>query len=114
MKLERRAGSFAIAGVAVHVALGADGKVERAGIGLAGAGLTPIRALEAEKCLSGRPLSIALARETAQLAMEASSPFDDLRGTAEYKREMIGVLTERAIELVQNRLEGRGKVSHAL
>lgn len=114
LKLERRAGSFAIAGVAAQIVLGEDGTVERAGIGLAGAGLTPLRAVEAEKRLIGEPLSVAIVREAARLAMEASSPFDDLRGTADYKREMVGVLTERAIELAQNRLEGLGRVTHAL
>ncbi len=114
MKLERRAGSFAIAGVAAHLVLRDDGAVEYAGIGLAGAGLTPMRAVEAERRLVGEALSVALVRDAARLAMEASSPFDDLRGTAEYKREMVGVLTERVLELAQNRLEGLGKVSHAL
>jgi aerobic carbon-monoxide dehydrogenase medium subunit len=114
MKLERRAGSFAIAGIAVQIRLGENGTVERAGIGIAGAGLTPLRAVEAEKCLVGKALNLTLIREAAQLAREASSPFDDLRGTAEYKREMVGVMTERTIELAQSRLQGLGKVTHAL
>jgi carbon-monoxide dehydrogenase medium subunit len=114
LKLERRAGSFAIAGVAAQLALAEDGTVERAGIGLAGAGLTALRAVEAEKRLVGEALSVAVIREAARLAMEAATPFEDLRGTAEYKREMVGVLTERALELAQNRLEGFGKVIHAL
>jgi len=114
MKLERRAGSFAIAGVAAQLVLREDGTVERAGIGVAGAGLTSLRAVEAERRLIGEPLSVAIIREAAGLAMQATSPFDDLRGTAEYKREMVGVLTERVLALTQNRLEGLGRVSHAL
>jgi len=104
MKLERRAGSFAIAGVAAQLVLAPDGTVERAGIGLAGAGLTSLRAVDAERRLIGRRLTAEAIGEAARLAMDASSPFDDLRGTAEYKREMVAVLTERVLELTQRRL----------
>ena len=104
VKLERRAGSFAIAGVAVQLTLDAKGTVERAGIGLAGAGLTSLRATEAERSLAGARLTPETIATAAQLAKDASSPFDDLRGTAEYKREMVGVLTERVIELARKRL----------
>jgi aerobic carbon-monoxide dehydrogenase medium subunit len=105
-KLERRAGSFAIAGVAAHIVLGRDGAIRHAGIGLAGAGLTPLRATAAEQALLDRRLDAATIEETAQLAMQAATPFDDLRGTAEYKREMVGVLTERVLESTRHRLEG--------
>jgi aerobic carbon-monoxide dehydrogenase medium subunit len=104
MKLERRAGSFAIAGVAAHVVFKADKTVERAGIGLAGAGLTSLRAVDAEKSLIGKTLSTQTMAQAARLAMEASNPLDDLRGSAEYKREMVGVLTERVLEMTQRRL----------
>lgn len=113
MKLERRAGSFAIAGVAAQLVLGSDGTIERAGIGLAGAGLTPLRAVEAERRLIGAMPTVALAREAAALAMEAAMPLDDLRGTAEYKREMVGVLTERVLDLAQRRIEGVEVSAHA-
>lgn len=113
MKLERRAGSFAIAGVAAQLVLDAEGAIERAGIGLAGAGLTPLRAVEAERRLIGEAPSVALAREAAVLAMEVAMPLDDLRGTAEYKREMVGVLTERVLDLTLRRIEGLGVTTHA-
>lgn len=113
LKLERRAGSFAIAGVAAQIVLAADGTVERAGIGLAGAGLTSLRAAAAEQRLIGETLSVPVIREAARLAMEIATPFEDLRGSGEYKREMVGVLTERALDLTQNRLEGLGNISHA-
>jgi carbon-monoxide dehydrogenase medium subunit len=113
IKLERRAGSFAIAGVAAQLVLDTEGAIECAGIGLAGVGLTPLRAIEAERRLIGEAPSVALAREAAALAMEAALPFDDLRGSAEYKREMIGVLTERALDLAQRRIEGPGVPAHA-
>lgn len=105
MKLERRAGSFAIAGVAASVLLKENGRVERAGIGLVGAGLTPLRASAAEEHLAGKPLDDAAIAAAGRLAMEAASPFDDLRGTGEYKREMVGVLTERVL--------GKAKARHA-
>jgi carbon-monoxide dehydrogenase medium subunit len=113
VKLERRAGSFAIAGVAAHVVLGPDATIEKAGIGLAGAGLTALRARAAEQHLIGKTLSAQTIAETAPLAMEIATPFDDLRGSAEYKREMIGVLTERVLELTRKRLDGLASISHA-
>lgn len=113
LKLERRAGSFAIAGVAAHIVLAADGKVERAGIGLAGVGLTPLRAVDAERSLLGRMLDAEVIMEAARLAREAATPFDDLRGSAEYKREMVGVLTERVLETTRRRLEESGRTSYA-
>lgn len=103
MKLERRAGSFAIAGVGAYVLFKDGGSVERAGIGLVGAGLTPLRAAVAEQHLIGKALDGAAIAEAAKLATEAASPFDDLRGTADYKREMVGVLTERVLEKAKAR-----------
>ena len=79
------------------VTLDAAGAISGARIALCGVGPTPIRARRAEAVLVGqrpaRPLLEAAAREAAT----ESDPPDDLHGSAEYRREMSGVFTRRAL-----------------
>jgi aerobic carbon-monoxide dehydrogenase medium subunit len=96
LKLERKVGDFATVGVAVHVAM-ANGVVDQAGIGLTAVGPTNLRAEEAEQALADRPLDDEAIDEAARLAAEEAQPYDDLRGTAEYKRNTVRVFTSRAL-----------------
>ena len=96
LKLERKVGDFATVGVAVHVSF-ANGTVGRAGIGLTGVGPTNLKATAAEAALAGAELGDDTIREAARLAAEAAEPTDDLRGTAEYKRNVVRVYTERGL-----------------
>jgi carbon-monoxide dehydrogenase medium subunit len=98
LKLERKVGDYATAGVAVVLALD-DGVCQRAGIGLTNAGPTPVKASAAEDFLAGRRLDDETVREAARLAAQEAQPTADLRGSAEYKRDMVRVLTERSIRL---------------
>ena len=91
---------YATVSVAAVVATGADGTCTQARIALGGAGPVPIRAHEAERALVGRRVDDAAIREAAALAGAATDPIDDLRGSAEYKRAMAGVWTERALREV--------------
>ena len=100
LKLERKVGDFATAGVAVHVTM-SNGIVERAGIALTGVGPTNIRAEAAEKALAGHALDDAAIDEASRLAAEAAQPRADLRGTEEYKRNAIRVLTARGLRKVK-------------
>ncbi|MCZ6891524.1 MAG: xanthine dehydrogenase family protein subunit M [Chloroflexi bacterium] len=96
LKMERKVGDFATAGVAVFVVL-RDGVCERAGIGLTNVGPTPIKATSAEAFLEGKRLDEETVRQAAQLAAQESQPAADLRGSEEYKRDLVRVLTIRAI-----------------
>ena len=96
LKLERKVGDFATAGVAVHVAF-SNGSVERAGIALTGVGATNIRAEAAEQALAGHALDDEAIGEAARLAAEAAEPRSDVRGSEEYKRNAIRVLTARGL-----------------
>jgi len=98
-KLERKVGDFATAGVAVHVSM-SNGTVERAGIALTGVGPTYIRAKAAEEALAGHALDDAAIDEASRLAAEAAQPRTDVRGTEEYKRNVIRVLTARGLRKV--------------
>ncbi len=106
VKLERKVGDFATAAVAVQLALGAGGACERAGIGLTNVGPTPIKAVEAEAALAGRRLDEGTVQRAARLAAEAANPSDDLRGPAEYKRDLVRVLTGRALRKALERAGG--------
>jgi len=91
---------YATVSVAAVIAKDGAGACTHARIALGGAGPVPLRAREAERSLTGRPLDDAAIREAAALAAAATDPIDDLRGSAEYKRAMAGVWTERALREV--------------
>ena len=96
LKLERKVGDFATVGVAVHLAM-ADGRVGRAGIALTAVGPTNLRATAAEEVLVGSQLDQATIREAARLTAEAAQPHSDTRGSADYKRTVVRVFTERGL-----------------
>ncbi len=91
---------YATVSVAAVVASDASGACTHVRIALGGAGPVPLRARDAERSLVGRRLDDAAIREAAALAAAATDPIDDLRGSAEYKRAMAGVWTERALREV--------------
>ncbi len=97
VKLERKVGDFATVAVAAQVTLGANGTCERVGIGLTNVGPTPIKAKKAEGFLEGKRLDEAAIKQAARLAAEESRPTSDLRGPAEYKQDLVRVLTARAL-----------------
>jgi len=89
---------LATVGVAVRITLDADGSVADLGLVLAAVAPTPLRALRAEALLRGRrPTTEALAA-AAQAASDEARPIGDVRGSADYRREMVRVLTRRALE----------------
>lgn len=94
----RHALDLAMVGVAVSITLepGRD-VISEARIALGAVAPIPFRASSAENVLKGHALSEALLDEAAELAVRASKPIGDVRGSAEYRREMIGVLTKRCV-----------------
>jgi len=96
LKLERKVGDFATVGVAVHVSF-ANGTVGRAGIALTAVGPRSIRATAAEEALAGATLDEDAIRHAAELAAQAAEPRSDHRGTADYKRSVVRVFTERGL-----------------
>ncbi len=106
LKLERKVGDYAIAGVAVYVSLGPDGLVTYAGIGLTNVGPAPIKARDAEQFLLGQPLDEQTILRATDLVAAASQPNSDLRGPAEYKRAMVHTLTSRALHKASARAKG--------
>ncbi len=88
---------LAFIGVAASVEL-AHGVVADVKIGLAAVAPTPIRATDAENILKGNSLSESILEQAASAAAEQSSPISDLRCSAEYREDMVRVLTKRTIQ----------------
>jgi carbon-monoxide dehydrogenase medium subunit len=97
LKVERKVGDFATAAVAVQLTLADGGTCARVGIGLTNVGPTPIKARRAEASLRGRRPDEAAIREAARQAADEADPTADLRGSVEYKRDLVRVLTARAL-----------------
>jgi aerobic carbon-monoxide dehydrogenase medium subunit len=96
-KLERRVGDFATVAVCVQVELD-GGKVSKAGIGLTAVGATNLKATAAEKALTGHEPSDAVIAEAARLAAAAAEPKDDVRGSAEFKKDVVRVFVQRGLK----------------
>jgi carbon-monoxide dehydrogenase medium subunit len=97
VKLARGVNDLATIGVAAAITLDEDGACEQVRLALAGAGPTPVRATGAEEVLRGRAPTDGLVAEAADEAASMSLVVDDIRGSAEYKREMVKVYVRRAI-----------------
>ncbi|AEA24857.1 FAD binding domain-containing protein [Pseudonocardia benzenivorans] len=96
LKLERRVGDFATAGVAV--ALESDGgRVVRAGIALTGVGPATIAAVDAQQALLGSSLEPDVVERAAELAAAVARPRTDHRGTADYKRHVVATFVRRIL-----------------
>ncbi|HXZ04260.1 MAG TPA: xanthine dehydrogenase family protein subunit M [Ktedonobacteraceae bacterium] len=106
LKLERKVGDYAIAGVAAYITLDNNGNVSYAGIGLTNVGQAPIKARDAEQALLGKQLNDAGIHQAADLAAAAAQPLSDTRGPAEYKRDMVRTLTVRALRKALARATG--------
>jgi carbon-monoxide dehydrogenase medium subunit len=74
-----------------------NGACEQARIVLGAVGPTPLRATRAEAALRGQTLSEQVIDEASRLASEEARPIDDVRSTAEYRRDMVRVLTRRGL-----------------
>ena len=105
-KLERKVGDYATAGVAVQIALDADGVCTYAGIGLTNVHPVPMLATRSEEALRGKVLTEDVIAQAALYASEDCNPSADLRGDEEYKREMVRVLTKRIINKALERARG--------
>jgi len=93
----RREMDIAIAGAGTWIRLAGDGTIGGARITLASVGPTPLRAPSAEKCLIGEKPSRALLEQAGRLAAGDARPISDTRGSADYRRSLVAVLTARAL-----------------
>lgn len=106
LKMERKVGDYATAGVAVQITLDGSGACSRAGIGLTNVGFTPLKARKTEAFVTGRTLDESAIKQASVLAASESQPVDDIRGSAGYKRDLVRVLTVRAFNRAIARAKG--------
>ena len=93
----RREMDIAVAGSGVRITLGEDGRIAAAGIALASVGPTPLAADGAAKLLVGERPSKAVFLAAGSEAARAARPISDTRGSADYRRALVEVLTARAL-----------------
>ena len=96
---------IAVAGVGSLIELDASsGQITKARIALASVAPTPVRAYAAEESLLGSPPNDTAIGRAAVLAVEAAVPITDVRGSADYRKELVKVLTRRTLNICRERL----------
>jgi carbon-monoxide dehydrogenase medium subunit len=100
-----RRGDYAIVGVGAIVELAPTGTVRTLSLAYSGIADTPFRDDRLDSLLVGRRLDDGARKALADLASQLCSPGEDLVGTAKYRRELVRVLTERAIAIACRRAE---------
>lgn len=85
-----------------------DGVVSRARIALGAVAPTIVRANQAESYLAGKALTDDVIDEAATLAADAARPISDIRGSADYRRDMVRVFTARALRELRDGTERAG------
>jgi aerobic carbon-monoxide dehydrogenase medium subunit len=105
LKLERKVGDYAVAAVAVQLQL-AGGVVGGVRIGLTNVGPVPARAQNAEAALAGKAVTDDVVEAAGRAAAAECDPSADLRGEVDYKRDMVRVLTKRAVRRAIERAQG--------
>jgi CO/xanthine dehydrogenase FAD-binding subunit len=93
----RREMDIAIAGTAAWMRLDAAGNIAEACVVLASVGPTPLRASSAERHLTGKQPVSDLFEAAGRLAAGDARPICDTRGSADYRRSLVAVLTARAL-----------------
>jgi carbon-monoxide dehydrogenase medium subunit len=106
VEMARRAGDYALVGVAALITLDGSGRCQRARLALCGVGPTPIRAGAAEEALVGQAPSDALLGEAANRAAVATSPPSDVHGSAAFRTKLARHFTREAIRLAAQRAGG--------
>lgn len=102
-EISRREGDFAMIGVAAWFDLDGNGAISSAALAAIGAGDTPLRLPSAESALIGRPPDDDAFAEAAAAGIADLQPGSDIHATAEYRREVGGVLIGRVLAEARER-----------
>jgi aerobic carbon-monoxide dehydrogenase medium subunit len=103
VKIPHPASGFAVAAAAVVITQGDGGICRQARIALTGIAPTAFRARDAEAMIAGKHLDAALIRVVADQIAETTEALTDNYASPEYRRNLAGVVTQRAINLALKR-----------
>ena len=98
----RKAQAISVVNLAAVLTIEED-TISQAAITLGAVSTTIIHAQAAEDYLVGKMLTSEVISEAAHIVMEAARPIDDLRGSAEYRRYLVGIIAQRAFEVLADR-----------
>jgi CO/xanthine dehydrogenase FAD-binding subunit len=101
----RKQMDIAVVGVGVVLTLAGE-RIERARVALAAVAPTAVRAQKAEAALEGQVASNETLARAAYAAAGECSPITDVRGSAEFRRHIVRVTTERMLRLAAERAKG--------
>jgi CO/xanthine dehydrogenase FAD-binding subunit len=101
----RSAMDIGIASVAASITLDADRRCTSCRIVLGAVAPVPLRSGMAEGALEGELLTPALVEHAGELAAQAARPISDIRGSADYRRAIVRVLTTRVVAAAASRAE---------
>ncbi|HEX3536607.1 MAG TPA: xanthine dehydrogenase family protein subunit M [Stellaceae bacterium] len=96
-EFSRRAGDFALAMCAAFLRF-EDGRILEARIGVGGATDRPSRIAAAEAVLTGAEGGPDIFREAGNIAAQTIDPLEDIHASAEYRRDLVRVMVERALD----------------
>ena len=96
LKIERKVGDYAVSAVAVQLTM-SGGRCTAARVALTNVSPVPMRSPGAEAALVGNELTAEVLEAAGRAAAAECDPSGDLRGTAEYKRDLTRVLVKRAV-----------------
>lgn len=108
VEVARRHGDYALVGVAAVVGV-AEGRIARARLAFTGVGAGPVRIGELEHALAERTPDDDALIEAGRIASARLEPESDIHASAEYRREVAGVLVERVLRLALQRAGTAGK-----
>ena len=97
---------IAVAGAGVQVVL-ENGRFRSARVALAAVAPTPLFVREAGEALAGSAVDEGSIAAAAEIARKSARPITDMRGTADYRSHLCGVLTRRALEAAVSRARGK-------
>jgi len=101
----RKQMDIAAVGVAVLLTLTGE-RIERARIALGAVAPTPVRVRQAEALLEGQAASGELFARAAEAATAEARPISDVRGSADFRRHLVRVMTERCLQEAAVRVAG--------
>jgi carbon-monoxide dehydrogenase medium subunit len=102
VEVARRHGDYALVGVAAVVEV-SDGRIARARLAFTGVGAGPVRIGDLEQALTEKSPDDETLTEAGRIATARLDPESDIHASAEYRREVAGVLAERALRLAIGR-----------